>query len=76
MTKKVRKFIGDDTAYVCWNVDEDFEVEFKISDGNKSIRFVEWGRDKKSMAKHSKFLASLIDELLAYREAIEKKGTK
>lgn len=76
MTKKVRKFIDDQTTFVYWNADDDFEVEFRISNGDKTVRFIEWGRDKKSLAKHDKTIAALIDELLAYREVLAKRGAK
>lgn len=73
MTKKVRKFIGEQTEFVSWTIDEDFEQMFIISDGQKRVQFSEWGRDKKSVAKHDKLIGQLIDELIAYRNAVNAK---
>lgn len=73
MTKKVRKFIGEQNAFVSWTVDGDFEQMFIISDGDKRVQFTEWGRDKKSLSKHDKEIGMLIDELIAYRNAIKAK---
>ena len=73
MTKKVRKFIGEQNAFVSWTVDEDFEQMFVISDGDKRVQFTEWGRDKKLVAKHDKEIGQLIDELIAYRNAMKAK---
>jgi hypothetical protein len=73
MTKKVRKFIGEQNAFVSWTVDTDFEQLIVISDGSKQIQFTEWGRDKKAVAKHDKEIGQLIDELIAYRTAMKAK---
>lgn len=74
--KKTRKFINDGTTFVSWSVDLDFEQEFIISDGKNLVRVSEWGRDKKSLAKHDKEIGMLIDELIAYRNAVAKRLEK